>query len=292
MRLERHDLPDGDFLRLWFADGDPAAPTVLLLHGLEGSRRSGYVAQVLAQAARARCNFVVLEFRSCGGELNRLLRSYHSGETSDLGFVVSLLCARHPARPLFVVGFSLGGNVLLKWLGEQGQRVPPQLRAAAAVSTPFDLEVAARHCDARYRGLIARHFLRTLIPKALVKARAFPGVLDPRAVARCRTFAAFDDLVTAPLHGFRDAEHYWRSQSSAQFLPAIRTPTLLVNAEDDPLVPAKVLPRDAVAASPWLLAQFPAHGGHCAFVHGGGPWWPRRWAEAQVWRFFAAMGCG
>src|SRR5690606_439528 len=176
-----------------------------------------------------------------GGEPNRQLRSYHSGETTDLQFVLSRLFALGHA-PLFVVGYSLGANVLLKWFGELGDAVPvpAPVLAAAAVSAPFDLGVCAAQCDVRYGGLITRSFLRTLIPKALAKAAQFPGVIDAAAVRRCRTFAAFDTLVTAPLHGFTDNEHYWRTQSCAQFLAGIRRPTLLVNAADDPLVPERV----------------------------------------------------
>lgn len=287
LRLERWALPDGDFVRLHFAATVPGAPLVLLLHGLEGSRESGYVGEMLRVVRRAGWNFAVMEFRSCGGELNRARRTYHSGETSDLGYVVERLRAAVPERALYLVGYSLGGNVLLKWLGECGSLVPEQVVAAASVSAPFDLEVAARQCDERYRGLIARNFLRTLVPKALAKGEQHPGLLDPIAVRRCRTFAAFDDLVTAPLHGFRDALHYWRSSSCASFLASIRRPVLLVGAEDDPLVPGRVLPRELVAASPHLVAQFPARGGHCGFVGGNVPGWPQRWAEAQVQRFFA-----
>jgi predicted alpha/beta-fold hydrolase len=286
LRLERWSLPDGDFVRLHFAAGARGAPLVLLLHGLEGSRESPYAGAMHRLVQAQGWQFVVLEFRSCGGELNHARRTYHSGETSDLDFVVERLCVLDPGRPIFVVGFSLGANVLLKWLGECGERVPEQVVAAAAVSPPFDLEAAARQCDERYGGLITRQFLSTLIPKALAKAKQFPGLLEPRAVRACRTFAAFDDLVTAPLHGFRDALHYWRSSSCAHFLPAIRRPTLLVASRDDPLIPGRVLPHDAVAASPWLAALFTKRGGHVGFVAGGSPWRPRRWAEAQVQRFF------
>jgi predicted alpha/beta-fold hydrolase len=287
LRLERWRLPDGDFVRMHFGAPVAGAPLVLLLHGLEGSRESGYVGEMLRAVRRLGWSFAVLEFRSCGGETNRARRTYHSGETSDLGYVVERLCNLAPARPLYLVGYSLGGNVMLKWLGECGSLVPEQVVAAAAVSAPFDLEVAARQCDERYRGLIARHFLRTLVPKALAKARQFPGLLDPAAVRRCRTFAAFDDLVTAPLHGFRDALHYWRSSSCAQFLASIRRPVLLLGAEDDPLVPGRVLPRALVERSEHLVGAFPGNGGHCGFVGGKLPGWPERWAEAQVQRFFA-----
>lgn len=287
-QLQRWDTPDGDFVRVHRWPGAVGQPTVLLLHGLEGGLSSRYVGEFARQLAPLGWQLVLLEFRSCGGELNRRLRSYHSGETGDLAFVVARLLAAEPERPLFVVGYSLGGNVLLKWLGEVGERAPAGLVAAAAVSPPFDLEAAARNCDRRAGGAIARHFLRTLVPKAIAKARAFPGVLDEDAVRRCRSFAAFDDLVTAPLHGFADAEDYWRRSSCAQFLPAIRRPALLVAAVDDPLVPGHLLPHAAVAASPFLQARFERHGGHCGFCHGGWPWRPRRWAEAEVLRFFAA----
>jgi predicted alpha/beta-fold hydrolase len=289
LALERLGTPDGDFVRLHVAAGGPTRPLVLVLHGLEGDRDSRYVRELARRLEPANWRLAVLEFRSCGGEPNQLARSYHSGETQDLAFVVAHLLARHPDVPLFAVGFSLGGNVLLKWLGELGDAAPARLVGAAAVSTPFDLGVAARQCDARYGGAIARHFLRTLIPKALAKAARFPQLLDAPAIRRCRSFTAFDDLVTAPLHGFVDAADYWRRSSSAGFVAAIRRPTLLLNAIDDPLVPASVLPRAAAAASPFLVPLFPAHGGHVGFVDGGPLWSPRRWAEARVAQFFALL---
>lgn len=285
-RSERWETDDGDFVRIHFWDGDPRAPQVVLFHGLEGDRRSRYVGEFWRLLRPMGWSLAVLEFRSCGGEQNRLPRSYHSGETGDLAFVVRKLAERAPARPLFAVGFSLGGNALLKWLGEVGDAAPPQLRAAAAVSAPFDLAVCARQCDERWFGAIARHFLKTLVPKAVEKARAFPTTLDATRVAKCASFASFDDVVTAPLHGFADAEDYWRRSSSAQFLSSVRRPTLLVAASDDPLVPDRVLPRAIVDASPWLVPQFVPHGGHCSFVDGGTPRKPRRWAEAQVVAFF------
>lgn len=289
LRLEVWDTPDGDRLRLHFLDAGAPLPVVLLLHGLEGSRDSVYAREVARLCALRGWQLVILEFRSCGGEINRARRTYHSGETTDLGFVVDRLQERLPGRPLFALGFSLGGNVLLKWLGEQGERLPAALVAAAAVSPPFDLEQAARQCDRRYGGAMTRHFLRTLIPKALAKEAQYPGCLDAAAVRRCRTFASFDDIVTAPLHGFRDAMHYWQSSSCGPFVARIRRPTLLIAAVDDPLSPSAALPRTAAAASPFLVPQFEPHGGHVGFVAGGWPWRPRRWAEAQALRFFAAV---
>lgn len=289
LRGETWALPDGDFLQIHFADPDPRAPLVLLLHGLEGSRRSTYVGALLRQARRHGLGFAVLEFRSCSGSPNRTKRSYHSGETSDLGYVVERLRARWPGRPLLLSGYSLGGNVLLKWLGECGVLVPEEVQAAAAVSVPYDLAVAAQRCDTEHRGFLARHFLRTLVPKALAKARQFPGLLDAHAVRACRTFAAFDALVTAPLHGFRSAAHYWQASSSAQFLGDIRVPVLLLSAEDDPLVPAEVLPRAACVGSAYLRPHFTTHGGHCGFVTSGPFGMPRRWAEGQIVQFFVSQ---
>jgi predicted alpha/beta-fold hydrolase len=286
LRTETWPTPDGDRLYLHVLGGDQSRPVVLLLHGLEGSRESRYVGDVAREVGQRGWQLVVLEFRSCSEQPNLARRTYHSGETKDLAFVVERLHRQHPGRDIYVLGFSLGANVLLKWLGEAPRSVPAAVRAAAAISPPFDLEVCARRCDERYGGAIARHFLRTLIPKAIAKERQFPGCIDVDAVRRCRTFAAFDDLVTAPLHGFRDARHYWRESSCQRFLGGIDRPTLLVAAADDPLIPAEVLPHAAVAGNPFLVPQFVEHGGHVGFLARGRVFCPQRWAEAQALRFF------
>lgn len=281
--------PDDDDLRVHFAapaDLRADAPVALLLHGLEGDRRSPYAREFASLAGRRGWRPCVMEYRSCGGVLNRQRRTYHSGETGDVSFVVRQLLARFPQAPLLVVGYSLGGNVLLKWLGELQATAPERLVAAASVSAPFDLAVCSKQCDTRYGGAIARWFLRSLIPKAIAKARQFPGWCDVARVRRCRTFREYDELVTAPVHGFLGADHYYASQSSAVLLPAIRTPTLLLAAEDDPLLHPSVLPHATAAASPWLHPCFPPRGGHVAFVEGGSPIAPRRWAEPRILRFF------
>lgn len=293
LRAETWQTVDDDLVRLHFHDVEaPDAPMLLLLHGLEGSRLSGY-AQAAGRLARAAgWRFCVLEFRSCGGVPNRARRAYHSGETTDLEFVIRRLHQRHPGVSLCVLGYSLGANVLLKWLGERRASAGSLVRAAAAVSAPFDLAVCARLCDERYGGAIARHFLGTLIPKARQKHAQHPGLIDLAALNRCRTFGAFDQVVTAPLHGFRDAAHYYESQSCRQFLPAIAVPTLLISAKDDPLCPGAILPHAEAAESPFLSTQFCARGGHVGFVEGGSPRRPRRWAEAQAMRFFSAVLAG
>ncbi|HZN41994.1 MAG TPA: alpha/beta fold hydrolase [Planctomycetota bacterium] len=286
LRTKTWQTSDGDRLHLHALGNEGQSPIVLLLHGLEGGRESRYVGEVARGVVQRGWQFVVLEFRSCSREQNVARRTYHSGETTDLAFVVERLHREQPERDIYVLGFSLGANVLLKWLGESPRSVPAAVRAAAAISPPFDLEVCARRCDERYGGAIARHFLRTLIPKAIAKERQFPGCIDVDAVRRCRTFRAFDDLVTAPLHGFRDARHYWRDSSCRQFLAGIDRPTLLIAAADDPLVPAEVLPREEVASNPFLVPQFVEHGGHVGFLARGRPFRAQRWAEAQALRFF------
>jgi predicted alpha/beta-fold hydrolase len=286
LRRERLDTPDGDFLDLYLADGDPDSPTVLLLHGLEGSVRSNYIAGLQAAFHTMGWRSAALQFRSCGGEMNRACRMYHSGETTDLAFAVDFLVEREPDRRICIAGFSLGGNVAAKWLGEDPDRVPPNVQAAAVVSTPFDLAGSAAYFERSLGGLYSRRFLRSLIPKALEKARQYPGILDAERIRRSRSFADFDTWATAALHGFRDAEDYWAQSSSAQFLPNIRIPTLLISAEDDPFNPPWTLPRPAAAESPFLHPLFPDKGGHVGFVYGPTPFQARRWAEEQIVRFF------
>ena len=219
LRRERWTTPDGDFLDLDFLDpSTPEAensnrPVVLFLHGLEGSSRAKYILGLLEALRPLSWRGVALNFRSCSGEMNRRMRFYHSGETSDPDWVIRELIRRYPGSPLSAVGFSLGGNALLKWLGEQGEAVPSAVRCAAAVSVPFDLSVAARAIDHGVSRIYGQVFLRTLKEKAIRKAAEFPGWIDPRRVGRINSFARFDDEVTAPIHGFRDGRDYWTRSS-------------------------------------------------------------------------------
>lgn len=287
---ERWELPDGDFLDVDRLDGATSeAPTVLICHGLEGSSQAGYVLGVMEQARARGLASVALNFRSCSGEPNRLPRFYHSGETSDLGYVIDRLLAEHPGRALGLVGFSLGGNVVAKYLGERGAAVPDGVRAAAVVSVPFDL---ARCCAAidgsDLASLVYRErFLRRLRPKALAKARRFPGLIDEARVHRARSLREFDDAVTAPLHGFASAEDYYERSSSGPLLPEVRRPLLVISAEDDPFVPGSTLPLRALRENAHVTAQVSAAGGHVGFLSGP-PWALRRWAEEQAAEFIAA----
>ena len=287
---ERLTLSDGDFVDLDYApepQGAAAgAPLAIVLHGLEGSALRLYMrityAELLARGVRA----VGLNFRSCSGEPNRSARLYHSGETDDLGAVVAHLRARFPGRPLGAVGFSLGGNVLLKRLGERGPAAG--IDAAAAVSVPYDLAAGATALE---RGLMSRvyntYFLRMLRRKVRGKARSLADLVDVPASLAARTLRQFDEAATAPLHGFRDARDYYTRSSSGPLVSAIRTPTLLVHAFDDPFLPAERVPVAAARANPWIFPAFTATGGHVGFVHGT-PRRPRFWAEEEAARFVAS----
>jgi predicted alpha/beta-fold hydrolase len=247
---EALETPDGDELLLDHVEGPAGSPRVLALHGLEGSSYSVYVQGFLATAARRGWRGTALNFRSCARDparLSRMLpnrrpRLYHSGETTDADFVIETLARREPGAPLFAVGASLGGNVLLKWLGEHpGQTA---VAAAVAVSTPYDLAAGSRHLETPIGGFYVRGFLRTLKPKAFLIAARFPEAatrIDRERVARSRTFRDFDDAATGPLHGFTGAEDYYARSSSLGFLSRIQTPTLCLSAEDDPFLPASVL---------------------------------------------------
>jgi predicted alpha/beta-fold hydrolase len=234
-------------------------------------------------------------FRGCGSAPNTARRFYHSGETADLEFAFSSLCRRWPASPWFVVGISLGGNVLLKWLGERGDAVDERIRGAAAVSVPFDLEAGARKISRGFARIYDRSFLRSLRRKALEKLRVYPDLFDRERLAGAQTVFDFDDAVTAPVHGFAGATDYYERSSSLAFLSAIRAPTLLLSAADDPFLPADVLEQARVrsAGNPHLRIEFLTSGGHVGFVTGAWPWRARYFAEERVFRFFdAAMEQG
>ena len=290
-RRERLVTPDEDFLDLdWVEPASPSTTLLLVLHGLEGSSRSHY-AVGLARGAIARgWRAAILNFRSCSGELNRARRFYHSGETGDLGEVVRRLLAREPRLALLVAGVSLGGNVLIKWLGERGEETPAQLAGAVAISTPFDLAPCTRALDSGVRRRIyTANFLRTMRAKVRAKAArdgGFANRVDVVAAARARTFAEYDRAVTAPLGGFTDELDYWQRASSAPWLARVRRPTLLINALDDPIVPPEALP-DPRGLPRWVRAEFTPHGGHAGFLEGAWPWRLGSWAERRAVAFLA-----
>ena len=286
---ERWRTPDDDWVAVHRLRAAPGAPRLLILHGLEGSARSHYARGLLAEAWRRGWEAAVLQFRSCGGVLNEQPRFYHSGETTDLAFVVRRLTSEAPAVPIGLVGVSLGGNVMLKWLGESGDELPREVRAAAAISVPFDLGRGARHIDRGFARVYQAHFLRSLRRKALAKLERYPGLFDRAALARARSLADFDDVVTARVHGFAGADDYYTRSSAIHFLHRIRRPTLLLSAVDDPFLPPSVLEevRELVAANPRLEAEFHPRGGHVGFVGGAAPWRPTYYAERRALDFLA-----
>jgi predicted alpha/beta-fold hydrolase len=294
-RVERWTTPDGDELEIRrvdaLASSGPHAPRLLVLHGLEGTIRSHYLLGLLGQAKQRGWAADVLIFRGCNGEIPRAARFYHSGETSDLDFVVRRLIRDHPAQPLMVAGFSLGGNVLLKWLGEQGAGLPAQVKAAAAVSVPYDLERGSRYIERGFSRLYTRHFLATLREKAFRKLAQHPGLFDGARLSDARTLYDFDEAVTAPVHGFKGASDYYSRSSSLQFLPGIRRSTLLLGAYDDPFLPREVVSDVVKVASsnPALTAEFHEHGGHVGFVAGYVPWRPIYYAEERVIGFLSSV---
>jgi len=283
-RRQRLELPDGDFLDLDWA-GPDAGPLVLALHGLEGSSNSHYLRGLAHTLALAGIRTVVMHFRGCSGEPNRLARAYHSGETGDVAQVVQYLHAREPGLALAAVGYSLGGNVLLKWLGEGGEDIP--LRAAVAVSVPYDLAACARRLEHGLSRLYQWRLVRSL---KRATRRKFSRIASPVPLAgldRVRTFTGFDDLVTAPLHGFSGAAEYYARCSCRQFLPGVRIPTLLVHAADDPFMSPGVVPQPAELPAAVALDLSP-RGGHVGFIAGANPLRPRYWLERRIEAFLGA----
>jgi predicted alpha/beta-fold hydrolase len=270
---ERWDTPDGDFVDCdWLRE--PAhggsGPLLVLFHGLEGSSASHYSQAFASHARKLGWAFAIPHFRGCSGELNRGPRAYHSGDFKEIGWMLAQCQARHPG-PMVAVGVSLGGNALLRWAQESGADATHTVRAVVAVSAPLDLAAAG---DAIHQGLnrhiYTRYFLRSMVPKALRKLQQHPGLFDEAAMRRAQSLRDFDNVFTAPVHGFRDAADYYARCSAGPHLDALRVPSLVLNARNDPFVPAQSLPRRVSAGRPVTLWQ-PAHGGHVGFPSGRWP---------------------
>ena len=284
-RLERVVTPDGDHITLARMGRIRAGvPHLLVLHGLEGKLTAKYAHGLLDQAQRLGWSGDLMMFRTCDGEMNSARRLYHSGETSDADFIIKeKLLREHPELRLMVVGISLGGNVLLKWLGEQGALVPAQVERAAAVSVPFDLEAGSIFMERGISPVYTRHFLKSLSDKTVAKLRQYPDLCDVDQLRACRSFRDFDDLVTGPVHGFADSHDYYTRSSSIRFIDNIRVPTFLLNSRDDPFLPAETLERvrGIVRSNPKLHLELTAKGGHVGWVEGT-PWNQRYYMEARV----------
>ncbi|MDF1552970.1 MAG: hydrolase [Deferrisomatales bacterium] len=290
---ERLELPDGDVLDLaWTGRPKPAstAPLVVVLHGLEGSAASPYAAGLLSALAQRGWTGVLMHFRGCGGTPNRLARSYHAGETGDAAWLLEQLAQRHPAAPLAAVGFSLGGNVLLKLLGETGADAP--VRAAVAVCPPLPLAACAARLE---RGLsrIYQRYLVTQLKSSLRTKQAAVALhsrlrLPAAGLADLHTLRAYDEAVTAPLHGFAGAAEYYARCSALPWLRDIAVPVLVVQAADDPFMGPEVLPGSG-DLSPWVRSEVSTRGGHVGFISGANPLQPRYWLEERVPVYLAAQ---
>jgi predicted alpha/beta-fold hydrolase len=288
-RRERWDTPDGDFIEVDFIPAPEAAgqaPWLVLFHGLEGSSRSHYARTLMQLAGHLGWNGAVPHFRGCGGEANRLARAYHSGDTPEVDWILRRFAARAGSAPVHAAGISLGGNVLMKWLGEQGAGAAGVIDSAVSVCAPVDLAAAGAALERGFSRLYALSFLQTLKDKALEKHRRFPGLFDAGALARARTMRAFDDLFTAPLHGYRNVDDYWTRASCKPVLGAVAVRSLMINALDDPFLPPSALPRQD-AVSPSITLEYPASGGHVGFV-GGHPPGHTRWLASRVAHFLDA----
>jgi len=286
---ERWTTPDGDFLDIRRLSGSSDKPRLLILHGLEGTVRSQYAKKLMGEARKRQWSADMLIFRSCSPEMNLTKRFYHSGETGDLGFVIDRIVEQNPDQPLLLAGVSLGGNVLLKYLGEQGFALPSQIKAAGAISVPFDLARASNHINQGFARVYQRHFIKSLKQKTLTKLQRFPDLISPDRLMGIGTMYEFDDAVTAPVHGFRNADHYYSSSSSIAWIERISIPTLLLSARDDPFLPKAVLDevRRVAQNNEQLELDFPAHGGHVGFVTGWNPFRPAYYAERRTVDFLA-----
>jgi len=278
-RRERWDAPDGDFVDIDFVDGVPGKPYVVMFHGLEGSSNSHYARALMAHIAPLGWSGAVPHFRGCSGELNRAPRFYHSGDAQEIDWILHRLSAERKTRKaskLYASGVSLGGNALLRWLGES-QHGAEIVDAACAISAPLDLAKGGAALSQGLNRVYTRMFLQTLKPKCVKKLEQFPGLFDRKAMLDARNLYEFDNVVTAPLHGYRDTDDYWYRASAKHVLTDISVPTLVLNAQNDPFLPGQHLPRRAARC---VTLEYPQHGGHVGFAVGSLPgrlnWLPQR----------------
>lgn len=266
-RRERWELDDGDFMDVdWVDSTELKAPTVVLFHGLEGNSQSHYALAMMSALQSRGWRGVVVHFRGCSGEINRLPRSYFAGDSADIEMALTRVKQVSPDTPIYAVGISLGGNALLKWLGEAGDHAGEIIQSAAAVSAPMDLAACAKGLDTGLnRILYTPRFVDSMRPKALEKAQQFPGLLDEEKIQSAKTIREIDTYVTAKLHGFADAEDYWAQNAAKPWLPYITLPTLILNAKNDPFIPEESLP-DTLSVSASVTLETPTEGGHAGFL--------------------------
>ncbi|MBS0650809.1 MAG: hydrolase [Verrucomicrobia bacterium] len=285
LKRERLILPDGDFLDLDWAAGNETSPLVILMHGLEGSIDSNYAKGMLSALNRAGLQPLLMHFRGCSGEHNIAVRSYHAGETSDFKHLVQVLKNRFPSRPIAAVGFSLGANVILKYLGESETDTP--ICCAVAISAPFLLNRFADRIQKGFSSLYQRRLLSQLKKKLLNKNKQTKLPIDVNKIENNKTFWEFDNLITAKLHNFKDAADYYKQSSSFYYLPRIKKPTLLLHASNDPFLYPDAIP-DPSKLPPQVQLELQKSGGHMGFMTGPIPWKPKYWLEDRAPRFITA----
>jgi predicted alpha/beta-fold hydrolase len=276
-RRERIDTADRDFLDLdWAKTG--SRRLAVLSHGLEGDSRRHYILGMVKALARRGWDALAWNARGCGGEPNRVLRFTHSGATEDLQTVISHAVSAGGYSRIALIGFSLGGNLTLKYLGERGRGLHPRIKAAVAFSVPCDLQSSSAALASPANRIYMRHFLASLRQKIRALMKMMPGEIDDHEYERIRTFKDFDDRYTAPIHGFRDAADYWRKSSCKPFLRLIQIPTLLINARNDPFLADPCYPVAEAKESSNLHLEMPASGGHVGFIgfNGGGEYWSEK----------------
>ena len=284
-RRERWELADGDFLDLDWVDGVADKPLLALFHGLEGSSQGHYALTLMDALRRKGWRGVAVNFRGCSGTPNRLARAYHSGDSAEIKMVLTYLKAQASGQALYATGISLGANALLKWLGESGVEAQQLLSGAAAISAPVDLGSTGKRLDRGFnRYSYTRHFLKTLRRKTQEKITAHRLPISPQDLRTAKTFYAFDNLYTAPMHGYRNADDYWQRASSKPWLNSIAVPTLIVHAQNDPFLSANTY-LEEVLLSPNITLDLPREGGHVGFVSGPFPG-KLNWLPHRVLNFF------
>ena len=290
LRSENIELPDGDITVVdWLTDSvdaDANSPTLIVLHGLEGSAESSYARMLLQAAADRGWRAAVLHFRDCGDYRNLLPRRYHAGETNDIRFFLERLRTEGHQGPMMAAGYSLGGNVLLKYLGENGISTP--LHAAAAVSAPLNLHVSAHALSQGFSKIYQRYLLKRMKKAVSRKFDRHTAAFDWQRAMAARTFAEFDDAVTAPLHGFSGKDEYYDRCSSAGYLKEIQRPTLIINSLDDPFMTPDIIP-DENQLSNCVTLELSKYGGHVGFIAGGTPWRPEYYLPKRITDFLATQ---
>lgn len=282
LERERMELPDGDFLDLDWCDKNKSSPIVLILHGFEGSIESHYSKGMLQAINHHGWRGVFMHFRGCSGEPNRLPRGYHSGETKDVDFVVRTIAKREPNVSIAAIGYSLGGNVLLKWLGETGSNNP--LKAATAISVPFDLHKALFRIEHGFSRLYQWYLVKGARDRLLHKFEKVEAPFDISILDDVQGIQDLDRKYTVPIHGFSSVDEYYTVASSRQYLHSIRVPTLLVQSKDDPFMTEDVIPHsDELSAQ--ITLEVTAAGGHVGFVSGNVPWRAHYWLEERIPEF-------